>query len=118
VKTLLYIFTKICKVSLKKNDYKAVFEVCILYSFDLFTDTAKLADTTTEEITVDHNIVILLRLNQMLYALCLSYHSNAEAVLFACLLSGWTTTTGRLLGLKVGNSIVFFPRKQRRATAS
>jgi len=28
----------------------------------------------------------LLRLNQMLYyALCLSYHSNTEAVLFACI---------------------------------
>jgi len=27
------------------------------------------------------------------YTLCLSYHSNTEAVLFACLSSGWTTTT-------------------------
>jgi len=41
----------------------------------------------------------------MLYALCLSYHSNTEAVLFVCLSFGWTTTTGRLLGPKVGNSI-------------
>jgi len=39
------------------------------------------------------------------YALCLSYHSNAEAVLFACLSSGWATITDRLLGLKVGYSI-------------
>jgi len=47
-----------------------------------------------------------LRLNQMLsYALCLSYHSNTEAVLFACLLSGWATTTGRLLDPKMENSI-------------
>jgi len=39
----------------------------------------------------------LLRLNQMLYsALCLSYHSNTEAVLFTCLSSGWATTTSRL----------------------
>jgi len=55
----------------------------------------------------------LLCLNQILYALyalCLSYHSNTEAVLFACLSSGWTTTTGRLLGTKVGNSISVFPK--------
>jgi len=37
--------------------------------------------------------------------LCLSFHSNTEAVLFACLLLGWATTTGRLLDHKVGNSI-------------
>jgi len=44
--------------------------------------------------------------DQMLYyALCLSYHSNTEAVLFACHSSRWATTKGRLLGLKVGNSI-------------
>jgi len=50
--------------------------------------------------------LLLLHLNQMLYyALCLSYHSNTEAVLFARLSSGWATTTGRLLGPKVGNSI-------------
>jgi len=43
----------------------------------------------------------------MYYALCLSYHSITEAVLSASLLSGWTTTTGRLLGAwpQVGNSI-------------
>jgi len=40
-------------------------------------------------------------------ALCLSYHSNTEAVLFACLSSGWATTTGRLLGSMVGNSIKY-----------
>jgi len=34
-----------------------------------------------------------------------TYHSNTEAALFACLSSGWATTTGRLLGTKVGNSI-------------
>jgi len=33
------------------------------------------------------------------YALCLSCHSKTEAVLFACLSSGWATTTGRLLVL-------------------
>jgi len=48
----------------------------------------------------------LLSLNQMLYyALCLSYHSNTEAALFACLSWGWATTTGRLLDPNVGNSI-------------
>jgi len=46
----------------------------------------------------------LLHLNQMLYALCLSYHSNTEAVLFANLSSGRATTTGRLLQPKMGNS--------------
>jgi len=54
-----------------------------------------------EDFLLEH---VLLRLNQMLYALCLSYHSNTEAILFTCLSSGWTTTTGRLLGPKVGNS--------------
>jgi len=49
--------------------------------------------------------VLLLRLNQMYYVLCLSYHSNTEAVLFECLSSGWATTTSKLLGPKVGNSI-------------
>jgi len=34
------------------------------------------------------------------YSQCLSYYSNTEAVQFASLLSSWTTTTGRLLGLK------------------
>jgi len=49
--------------------------------------------------------ITLLRLNKMFYyALYLSYHSNREAVLFVCLSSGWATTTGRLLGPKVGNS--------------
>jgi len=50
---------------------------------------------------------LLLCLNQMLYALGLSYHSNTEAVLFACLSSGWAITTGRLLGFKMGNSIKY-----------
>jgi len=32
---------------------------------------------------------------------CLSYHSNTEDVLFACISSGWATTTGiDLLALK------------------
>jgi len=39
------------------------------------------------------------------YALCLSYHSNTEAVLFPCLSSGWTTTMGRILGSRMGDSI-------------
>jgi len=39
-------------------------------------------------------LLLLLRLNQSLYyALCLSYHSNIEAALFACLSSGWATKT-------------------------
>jgi len=38
------------------------------------------------------------------YALCLHY-SNKEAVLFACLSSGWATAIDRLLGPKMGNSI-------------
>jgi len=40
-----------------------------------------------------------------LIALCLSYRFNTEAVLFAYLVRLWVTATGRLLGLKVGNSI-------------
>jgi len=45
------------------------------------------------------NVMFLLRLNQMLFALCLSYHTNTETVLLACLSSGWATTIiGRLLG--------------------
>jgi len=37
---------------------------------------------------------LLLRLSWVLYyALCLSYYSNTEAALFACLSSGWATTT-------------------------
>jgi len=39
------------------------------------------------------------------YILILLYHSNTEAVLFACLSSGWTNKPCRLLGSKVGNSI-------------
>jgi len=38
---------------------------------------------------------VLLRLYQMLFALCLLHLSNTEAVLFAHLSSGWATTTGR-----------------------
>jgi len=49
-------------------------------------------------------ICSLLCLNQMLYALCLSLLYK-EAVLFACLLSDWATTIGRLLGPKMRNSI-------------
>jgi len=49
---------------------------------------------------------LLLRLSYMLYyALCLSCNFKIEAALFACLSLGWATTTGRLLGPKVGNSI-------------
>jgi len=59
-------------------------------------------------------MLLLLRLNYMLYTLYLSFHSNTEAVIFACLSLGWATTTGRLLGSKMEN----FPRTQRRATAS
>jgi len=42
----------------------------------------------------------------MHYMLYMYYISNGEAVLFACLSSGWATTTGRLLGPKVGNNII------------
>jgi len=36
----------------------------------------------------------------VLYDLCLTYHSNTEAIiLFACRSSGRVTTTGRLLGI-------------------
>jgi len=65
-------------------------------------------------------VLLLLRLNQMLpHVLCLSYHFNTEALLFACLSSGWVTTAGRMLGPKVGNSIkCISPRTQQRATAS
>jgi len=48
----------------------------------------------------------------------LSYHFNTEAALFACLSLGWATTTGRLLGPKVRNSIKCLSQGQRRATAS
>jgi len=46
------------------------------------------------------------------YALCLSYHTmclsyHVIPALFACLLSGWATTMGRLLGPNVGNSIKY-----------
>jgi len=37
--------------------------------------------------------LMVLHLSQMLYALRLSYHSNTEAILFAYLSSGWSTTT-------------------------
>jgi len=36
---------------------------------------------------------ILLCMNQMLYALCLLYHSNTEAVLFVCLWWWWCYPT-------------------------
>jgi len=49
----------------------------------------------------------ILCLNQMLHAL---YLYNTEAVLFACLSSGWATTMGRLLGSKVGNALSVFPK--------
>jgi len=49
------------------------------------------------------------------YALCLSYHSNTEAALFAYLSSGWATTADRLLGPKVGNSIKCLSQGHRDA---
>jgi len=55
-----------------------------------------------------YSVIFPLRLNRCCnYVLCLSYHFNTEAVLLACLSSGWATTTGRLLGPKVGNSIMY-----------
>jgi len=33
-----------------------------------------------------------------------------SAVLFACLMSSWATTMGRLLGPKTGNGLIVFPR--------
>jgi len=56
----------------------------------------------------------LRHLKQMLYAQYLSYNYNTEAVLFACLSSGWATATGRLLAPKMGN--MPFPRTQQHAT--
>jgi len=54
----------------------------------------------SSQFVIDIYFFLLLRLNQILYyALCLSYHSNTKAVLFACLSSGRASTTGRLLGL-------------------
>jgi len=41
----------------------------------------------------------------MLNVPCRPYQSNTEAVLFACLSSGWATTTDRQLGPKMRNSI-------------
>jgi len=45
----------------------------------------------------------------MLYALWLSYHSNTEAVLFACLLSGWATKRVDCLSIAYTND---FNKKQ------
>jgi len=59
--------------------------------------------TKTLCITEPIEAYLLLHLSWMYYARCLSYHSNIEAALFACFSSGWATTTGRLLGPKVGN---------------
>jgi len=39
-------------------------------------------------------------------ALCLSYHPNTEDALFVSLSSGWATTTGRLLGPKLGKNSI------------
>jgi len=50
-------------------------------------------------------IIFLFVWTRCYYALCLSYHSKTKSVLFACLSPGWATTTGRLLGYKVENSI-------------
>jgi len=66
-------------------------------------------DNSTCQISVSWPFInqsaFLLRLYQMFYAPRLSYHSNTEVVLFECLSLGWATTTGRLLGPKMGNSI-------------
>jgi len=53
---------------------------------------------------------LLFRFNRI-HALCLQYHSNAEALLFTCFSPGWATTTGRLLGRKMGNSIKCFSQE-------
>jgi len=58
---------------------------------------------------------LLIRLSQILYALCLSYYSNTEVFLFACLSSGWATTTSSLLGSKVGNNIKCLSQRQSDA---
>jgi len=82
-------------------DFKHLFECLSKHNFK-----NKITACTTVVVCVLAHIYYLLRLNQMLsYALCLLYHSNTEAVLFAYLSSGWATTTGRLLGSKMGNSI-------------
>jgi len=51
----------------------------------------------------------LLRLNQMLYALCLSYHCNIEVVLFASFSSGCATITGRFAWAQDGIALSVFP---------
>jgi len=58
--------------------------------------------------SLDYFIFVWTRCTMLYYALCLSYHSNTEVVLFVCLSSSWATTTGRLLGPKVGNNIKCF----------
>jgi len=45
------------------------------------------------------------------YALCLSFHSNTEAVLFARLSSGWAITTGRLLAPRWETALNVFTNK-------
>jgi len=61
----------------------------------------------------NENHRLFLCLNQMLSALCLSYHPNTKAVLFASLLSDWATTTGKLLVLKMENSIKNLSQEHR-----
>jgi len=50
-------------------------------------------------------LLYICNIDDQICLLFLLYHFNTEAVLFACLSSGWATTTGRLLGPKVRNSI-------------
>ena len=60
-----------------------------------------------------------VRMNQAL-CVCLTTvkQSKPFQVLFASLLSGWATTTGRLLGLNGNKCKVSFPRTQRRIASS
>jgi len=74
------------------SKYYCNFNVCVLYGIRV-TRSSHIESSSS------------FSFEPVLYsALCLSYHSNKEAVLFACLLSGWAATTGRLLSLKVRNS--------------
>jgi len=86
----------------KSGMYETSFKITQIFIHKLLKQYPWQIPTDFSDIVILNDA--LLCLNQMLYALCLSYHSNTD-VLFACLSSGWATKTGRMLGPKVGNSI-------------
>jgi len=77
------------KLNFKLQHRKEIQAILISYANNIYMKNLITLKSTTG--------FAVLRLNQMLYALCLSYHSNTEAVLFAYLSSGWVTTMGRRL---------------------